>query len=218
MSRKAFHNVLRFFFRILTKLEIINSENIPVTGSCIAVANHINILDGPLIFAIIDRQDATGLAAKKYQKRPLIRWLINSIGGIWINRREPDAQALRAARKYLRDGGILGIAPEGTRSSTAEMIEAKPGAAYLADLAQVPVLPMAITGTETALKSLLRLRRGEVTVSVGKMFTLPQIRRTHRDQDLQANTDEIMCRIASLLPERYRGVYADHPRTLELQK
>lgn len=182
------------------------------------VANHIHILDGPLIFAIIDREDATGLAAKKYQKRPLISWLINSIGGIWINREEPDAQAMRAARKFLRGGGMLGIAPEGTRSSSHTMIRAKPGTAYIADLAMVPVLPMSITGTENVVKSLFRLRRGKVTVTIGEMFSLPAVRRKHRDQDLQANTDEIMCRIASLLPIQYRGIYTDHPRTLELTK
>jgi 1-acyl-sn-glycerol-3-phosphate acyltransferase len=66
------------------------------------------------------------------------------------------------------------------------------------------------------LHHLIRLRRAPVTVHIGKPFSLPPIDRTKRQEDLARGTDEIMCRIAALLPPQYRGVYADHPRLKEL--
>ena len=73
---------------------------------------------------------------------------------------------------------------------------------------------VAIVGTEDAnvVAHLRRLRRVPVVIQAGEPFTLPPIEGQDRDAALQAYTDEIMCRIAALLPPQYRGVYADHPR------
>jgi 1-acyl-sn-glycerol-3-phosphate acyltransferase len=110
----------------------------------------------------------------------------------------------------------LGIAPEGTRSKTGALIAAKPGVAYLAAKAGVPALVMAVTGTEDAGKTILRLRKPRFRVVFGEIFDLPPLDRRDRDAALQRNADEMMCRIAALLPEKYRGVYADHPRLAEI--
>ncbi|MCS6910751.1 MAG: hypothetical protein NZM11_09325 [Anaerolineales bacterium] len=98
---------------------------------------------------------------------------------------------------------------------------AKPGAAALAVAAPVSMVPVAITNTEQLAWAITRLRspfrgRVPVTVTVGLPFTLPPIERGARAARLEEYTAEIMCRIAALLPERYRGVYADHPRLREL--
>ena len=113
---------------------------------------------------------------------------------------------------------MLGIAPEGTRSTVRALLEGKPGTAYLAEMMRVPVVPVAITGTETAMARILTFRPPKIRVHYGKPFTLPPIDRSDRDASLQRNTDEIMSRIAVLLPERYRGFYKDHPRVKELEK
>ena len=99
-------------------------------------------------------------------------------------------------------------------------MHAKTGAANLASKSAAPILPMSITGTETVPTDLRRLRRPHLTVRIGHPFTLPPIDRRQRDADLQRNTDEIMCQIAALLPPKYRGAYANHPRlqTLLSQK
>jgi 1-acyl-sn-glycerol-3-phosphate acyltransferase len=62
----------------------------------------------------------------------------------------------------------------------------------------------------------LRLARPHLYVRFGTPFTLPLLDRKSREASLQCNTDEIMCRIAAMLPEMYRGVYAQHPRLKEL--
>jgi 1-acyl-sn-glycerol-3-phosphate acyltransferase len=118
----------------------------------------------------------------------------------------------------MEKNNILVIAPEGTRSRAGALIEAKPGVSYLAAKLNRPIVPVAITGTEdeVVLANLKKLRRGHITVTAGPAFTLPPLPRENRDEALKRYTDEIMCRIAALLPEKYRGVYADHPRLQEL--
>jgi 1-acyl-sn-glycerol-3-phosphate acyltransferase len=197
-------------------VEVQGLEYIPAQGAGILAANHLGRLDSVLVFSLLERPDATALVADTYKRNPLLRWLINQVGGIWINREQADLGALRAAREHLRKGGLLGIAPEGTRSRTGALTKAKTGAAYLVDKTGVPVIPIAITGTENAFREWMRLRRPRLNVRVGQPFCLPTVQRAEREAVLQRNTEEIMCRIAALLPAKYRGVYSDHPRLNEL--
>jgi 1-acyl-sn-glycerol-3-phosphate acyltransferase len=118
----------------------------------------------------------------------------------------------------MEKNNILVIAPEGTRSRAGSLIEAKSGVSYLAAKLNRPIVPVAITGTEdkVVFGNLKRLRRSHFTVTAGPAFTLPPLPRENRDEALKRYTDEIMCHIAALLPEKYWGVYADHPRLKEL--
>jgi 1-acyl-sn-glycerol-3-phosphate acyltransferase len=179
-------------------------------------SNHLGVLDAPLVFSLIKRRDATSLVAKKHQRNPFFRWVVNKAGGIWINRQQVDFQAIRASHEFVKNGGLLGIAPEGTRSSTGALIEPKTGVAFLASKADVPIVPIAIIGTQNAGREILRLARPEIEVRFGQPFRLPNINRKDRESAMKRNTDEIMCHIAALLPPEYRGVYADHPRLKEL--
>jgi 1-acyl-sn-glycerol-3-phosphate acyltransferase len=98
------------------------------------------------------------------------------------------------------------------------LIEAKPGVSYLATKLNRPILPVALTGTEdeALFGNLKRFRRAHITITAGPAFTLPPLPRENRDEALKRDTDEIMCRIAAILPEKYRGFYAEHPRLKEL--
>jgi 1-acyl-sn-glycerol-3-phosphate acyltransferase len=216
MLRDLLHTLVRFLFYLLCRLEVLGLENIPPQGGAILAANHLSRLDSALVFAVVKRRDVTALVADTYRHNWLLRPLIEAVHGIWINREQADFQALRAARDYLRQGGLLGIAPEGTRSRSGALKEAKTGVAYLADKANVPVVPVALWGTETAVARLLSLRRPDLHIRFGQPFCLPPLAPGDRSAALQRNTDEIMCRIAALLPPAYRGVYADHPRLAQL--
>lgn len=217
MRRRILRQILRFLYNIFFRVEALGLENIPPEGTgCILALNHLSRLDPPLVYIHLDRQDASGMVADKYQHNPFIIPLVESVDGIWVNREDADFRALREARNYLRNGGLLGIAPEGTRSNTRALIPAKTGVAYLADKAEVPVLPAAVFGTEDAVYQVLHFRRPKMTIHFGKPFMLPAVDRSQRDDMLQSNTDEIMCRIAALLPPTYWGVYAEHPRLKEL--
>ncbi len=215
-SRRILRWVVRFLFQSLGRLEITGVENIPREGACIFCANHLGIIDAGFVFMVMERDDLTGFVAEKYQKSFLMRILVRIVQGIWLNRGEADTEAIRQACERLRQGWSLGIAPEGTRSRTGGLIPGKPGVAFLVDRVEVPVIPMAITGTEKILSEFKHLRRPRLTMTVGKPFKLPRFERRERDAALQRNTDEIMCRIAAMLPYQYRGVYAEHPRLVEL--
>jgi len=213
---KTFCLIFRILFRLLSRVQVKGRENLPQSGGYIAAANHLSVIEVPLVYCLINREDVTGLVAKKHQKNTFFRLLIDLMDGIWLNREEIDTRALRTARDHLRNGGVLGIAPEGTRSRTGALLEAKTGVAFLADQARVPILPVAVAGTWQITKEILKLKRPVIKVNFGKPFTLPPVDRMNREQDLKHNTEEIMCQLAALLPPENRGVYADYPRVQQL--
>jgi 1-acyl-sn-glycerol-3-phosphate acyltransferase len=157
------------------------------------------------------------MGAEKYRQVPLLYWLGNQLGVIWVERFNADFSAVRATLARLKKGGVLVLAPEGTRSHTGALQEAWAGVSFLAVKAGVPIVPVALIGSDDSLvfSNLRRLKRTLVTIRVGKPFMLPPIS-GDRDSALKSYTDEIMCRIAALLPPERRGVYAEHPRLKEL--
>lgn len=203
-------------FALLSTREVEGLDNIPPRGPYILVANHLSRLDAPFLLTLVRNDNISGWAAAKYRHHPLFGLIIRLGGGIFIRRGEVDRDALTSALAWLRKGNIFGMAPEGTRSKTGALIRAKTGAAYLADQAEVPVVPIAITGTEAMMQNLLRLRRPRLTARIGEPFRLLSLQESGRIEGLRRNTDEIMCRIAAMLPPAYRGVYAEHPRLKEL--
>lgn len=212
---------LRLFFRIFTRLDVKGLENLPSSGGYIAAANHLGYLDVGIVYLLLNRRDIILIVAEKYRRYAFTRWLVKVLGCIWIDRFNADIHAVRTVLKRLHNGGVLVISPEGTRSKTGALIEGKPGSGYLAAKSGAPVLPVAVAGTEDSrvLPQLLRFRRVQIRLRVGEIFTLPPLEgRTDRDQVLQGYVDEIMCRIAIMLPPAYRGFYANHPRLVELLK
>jgi len=176
------------------------------------VANHLSSIDAPLGLTLIPvRLRITGLAASAHRHDPLIGWLMNLEGVVWVRRGESDRDALRQSLEVLSSGRPLGISPEGTRSKTGALIEAKTGAAFLALQAGVPIVPMTLTDTQKVFPSWRRLRRPTVHVRIGPAFVLPPRGDGPRREHLQYCTDLIMARLASMLPEEYQGFYAGHP-------
>lgn len=222
--KKSTHRIFRFFIRlilgIMARVEIVGFENMPAGGFVIA-ANHIGRLDAALAYYVLDRPDIIMVVAEKYEKFAIFRWLVKLTNGMFVDRYIADIHAIRETLRRLQQGQVFTITPEGTRSGSGNLIEAKPGGIYLAWKAGVPVLPVALTGTEDAqvVERLKHCKRLEVKVIAGQPFTLPQeVKGKGRDATMQQYTDEVMCRIAALLPEDRRGVYAQHPRLKELLK
>jgi len=216
MLREFMRLILYLLFRLLTRPQVSGLENIPPSGGCIITANHLSILDGPLLFTLLSRKDLAALVAKKHQRNPIFRIIVNIAGGIWLDRFTLEVKPLQQVYAHLKKGGLLGMAPEGTRSHNHQMAQAKSGVAFLASKVDVPIIPIALADIDDAVPKILRLGRPKITVRVGKPFRLAAVTRQDRDAILQGNTDDIMCHIAALLPEKYRGVYADHPRLKEL--
>jgi len=218
------YRIVRFLNRIFLKtildLEFINIENAPREGALIVAGNHIGALDALVVYYVVDRRDFIVLVAEYHSQHAFRRWLVKITGAIFVDRYQADFTVLREVLRRLNDGGVLIIAPEGTRSKTGQLLPGQPGTAYLAAKSGVPVLPVSIVGTQDnlILANLKRLRRTPVRINVGEPFTFQPLSRHGREGALQGYTDEIICRIAALLPVEYRGVYAEHPRLNELLK
>lgn len=210
--------LIRALFNLIARVEVKGYEHLPKEGSFVIATNHLGIVDAPIAFYALDRWDMFVLIAEKWEKVALFRFLGKYFNFIFIDRFNPDIKALRKVINLMEENNILVIAPEGTRSRVGSLIEAKPGVSYLATKLNRPILPVALTGTEDKafFGNLKRLRRAHITVTAGTTFTLPPLPRQDRDEVLKQYTDEIMCHIAALLPEKYRGFYAGNPRLREL--
>lgn len=219
MRLKFTRFLLRFLLRWLAHVEVLGRENIPTGGNFIIASNHIGLVDAFLPFYIIDNTNLVLLVGEKWEKNWATRWLGRGLNFLFVDRFNPDLKAIRAVIARMKKGEILVITPEGTRSKLGYLIEGKPGVSYLAAKLGYPLLPVGISGSfdEIFFGQLKHLRRPHVIVSIGPVFSLPPLpaEALRRDQALLDDTDEIMCRIAALIPVEQRGFYAGHPRLKE---
>jgi 1-acyl-sn-glycerol-3-phosphate acyltransferase len=203
--------------KLIADIEIHGLEKLP-EGNVIVAANHLGRLDTAALLCVLDREDIIMPVAEKYKNHPLYGAIGRAANAIWLNRFDADYSAFRQILDRMKQGGILVIAPEGTRSKTEALQEGKMGVAFLASKSGYPVLPVAVTGTEDRLivENLKHFRRSKITATAADLFYIDIPKGKGREKAMRQATDEIMCQIAVLLPESYRGVYADHPRLKEL--
>jgi len=195
------------FFRVLSRMDVRGRENIPLTGPLIVAANHMHVFDLPIVFSVIPRRQ-TVFAANKWQGK-FAGWLMQVFAdAIFVERGEPDRQAIAKALEVVQQGGALGVAPEGTRSRTGGLIEGKPGTVYLASRSGAPILPVVIWGQDRAMHDWAHLRRAEIHVRIARPMTLPLGAEHARSVELASYTDLLMLTLARMLPQEYRGVYA----------
>jgi 1-acyl-sn-glycerol-3-phosphate acyltransferase len=214
--------IVRFLNRMLVKaildIKFYNLDSQPREGALIVAGNHLGVLDALIVFSVIDKRDYIVMVAEYHKNYAFRRWLGKIVGAIFVDRYQADFAALREVMKRLNQGGVLIISPEGTRSKTGGLLPGQPGTAYLASKTGISVLPVSIVGSEDRLilANLKRLRRSPVKVVFGEAIRFAPVSREGREQALQGYTDEIMCQIAAILPEEYRGEYANHPRLKQL--
>ena len=215
--RYIIRGLIRFIFNLIARVDVGGYEHLPKDTSFVIATNHLGIVDVPIAFYALDRWDMFVVIGEKWRNVGLFRWVGKHFNFIFIDRFNPDIKALRQIISLMERNNILVIAPEGTRSRTGALIEAKPGVSYLATKLKRPIVPVGITGTEDSnlFTNVRKLRRSHITVTAGPAFTLPPLPKENRDEVLKNYTDEIMCHIAALLPEKYRGFYADYPRLKE---
>lgn len=209
--------LVRAVINLIARVEIKGYENVPQDRGFVIATNHLGRLDVAMLFYALDGNFILPVA-EKYEHHWLYGPIGDGMGAIWLDRFNADVGSVREILARMKAGGILVIAPEGTRSKTEAMAEGKPGVAYLAMKAGLPILPVALTGTEdrVVVERLKHFKKSKIQVKVGPAFLLPPVKGRERDAALKNYTDEIMCRIGALLPEKYRGVYAEHPRLKEL--
>jgi 1-acyl-sn-glycerol-3-phosphate acyltransferase len=194
----------------LARVEVEGLEHVPDKGPYLLLTNHLHWLDPPALMAAFPYRGYVFAAAKR-EKHWFFGPLFRSLDAIWVHRGEVDRKALRQAMAVLKGGGVLGMAPEGTRSDTGTLQRGRGGAAYLAYRASAPVVPVVVAGQENVFSSLKHLRRAQIRIVFGQPFAprpLPQGARAGATE-IRAFTEEIMYSLAALLPQEYRGLYSD---------
>lgn len=206
LFRKWMHYLMRLLIITLTRPTVTGMENFPKKGPALVVINHLGDADVVLVGAYAPIM-FEGMGKIELREHWLAGSLMRAYGIIWVHRGRPDRKAIRAALDALAEGRIVGLAPEGRQTVTGGLEEGNEGAAFLALKSGVPIVPMAMTGTENEniLGHLKRFQRARVTLSVGKPFFLPA--QADRQTMLQEGTRQIMQSLAELLPESYRGNY-----------
>jgi len=171
------------------------------------ISNHTGQLEVAVFFGQLAPRPITGWAKMEAWDNAFLNWLFNLWGLIPVRRGEADTSALRKAIKALDDGYIFGIAPEGTRNKTGRLKRGRPGAVLLATRSDASILPLVHWGGEKFLQNLFRFKRTDFHIRVGKPFklSLEGVKMTREIR--QQIADEMMLRIAELMPPEYHGVY-----------
>jgi len=194
------------------RIEVMGLENVPKKGAFILASNHVNLADPPILIVKTPRRIAW-MAKKELFDVPIIGLCYRFYGCLPVKRGQADLTALRKAQEALDRGLPLGMFPEGTRTGKPGLKEAEPGTALIALRTGVPVLPVAISGSEPCtfpggLFYWLTRRQPKIRVVFGELFSLPAPLPI-RKPDVEAGTTRIMREIAALLPPEYRGVYGE---------
>lgn len=207
--RRTFRPIFRLLFHILGGVKITGKENIPKRRPYIIAMNHVSLFEAPFLVAFWPVPPEIAGAIEVWS-RPGQNILARGYHGIPVHRGEFDRQMLDMTVAVLKSGRPLLLAPEGGRTHAIGMRRALPGIAYIADKANVPVVPVGIVGTtEDYFARAMHLQRPTLEMRIGKPIHLSDVpdAGSERRKVLQANADQIMLAIAELLPPEYRGVY-----------
>jgi 1-acyl-sn-glycerol-3-phosphate acyltransferase len=209
LTYKVVMSLMRGLIDLLCRVDDSQLDRVPQDGPLILIANHINFLEVPLVYAYLRPRPITGFAKAESWDNPLKAFLFDLVDGIPLDRGEADMNAFRQALAALEEGCILAIAPEGTRSYHGRLQRGLAGITLLALRSGAPIQPMVHCGGELFWKNLRRLRRTDVDLVVGNVFYLEASEARVTSQVRQQMIDEAMYQMAALLPPVYRGVYSD---------
>jgi 1-acyl-sn-glycerol-3-phosphate acyltransferase len=135
--------VLKLFFHFTSE----GGENIPRSGAFIVAANHVSYLDPPIMGALFFGKQINFMAKSELFEVPLLSFAIRRLGAFPVVRESADTKALKHAIALLKEGRIVGIFPEGKRSSSGEILEGELGIALIAKQTKAPLIPCAIIGS-----------------------------------------------------------------------
>jgi 1-acyl-sn-glycerol-3-phosphate acyltransferase len=200
--------VLRALFHLLCRLDVSELRRLPRRGPALLVMNHINFLEAPLVAVFAASPRLAALSKKENLNNPFYGYFAGLWNAIPIDRGGVDTESFKRCLDWIANDGILGLAPEGTRSRDGVLIQGKAGVAVLAQRAGVPIWPVAHFGTEDFWKNLKSFKRCSISFRVGQPYMIePAASMTKSIR--QEVADEIMASIARLMPDKYRGPYTN---------
>ena len=200
--------IIHAILRTICKVDSKELEKIPSKGPYIIAMNHTNFLEVPMIFTHLLPRKVVGIVKKETWRGGLIKWVATKWEAISVDREGQTTETFRQSRKVLRDGYFLIIAPEGTRSKDGRLRLGKPGVISIALRSKVPIIPVVHFGGENIINNLKSFKRTIFTFKVGTPIILRPEGKANHDKR-KYFTDQLMYRLAELLPVKYRGVYSN---------
>jgi 1-acyl-sn-glycerol-3-phosphate acyltransferase len=134
--------------RLIAPLRVYGAERVPMTGGLVVAANHFSWIDPPALGAASPRT-LYYMAKVEAHRIPGLGQLMRSFGAFAVRRGESDRDAVRTMREIVRDGHALGMFVEGTRQKSGVPGSAQPGAAMVAINESVPLIPVALHGSQS---------------------------------------------------------------------
>ncbi len=199
----VFRGLLKMFFKFdASPLQTVQAE-----GPLIITANHTHALDGPLLYVFMRPRNMVAMAKKELWDIPFTRFIMNRWKSIPVDRDAMGRETMNACFAVLKNNNILAIAPEGTRSKSGVLQEGKSGVAYIAYREKAPIIPIVTLGFDGFRENIRRLRRTPLLVKVGTPYEIVEQPGRLDGAGREALMDEIMIRLAALLPEEKRGRY-----------
>jgi len=201
--------IIKGLMHISCKLDVKELQNVPKNGPMILLANHISFMEAPILYLFMQPRRTIALGKIELWNSLATRTLMNWWECIPVRRGEIDIKSIKECFSVLDKGDFLCIAPEGTRSPQGILNRGQAGTSFIAIKQKVPMLPVVHIGLENFSKNIKRLKRTPVKIRVGKPFTLILEKKRFNSDERQEITDEIMRRMALLLPVENQGYYAD---------
>ncbi|GKX67738.1 lysophospholipid acyltransferase family protein [Inconstantimicrobium mannanitabidum] len=209
---------VRGYIKKYADLEVNGLENIDnAKGPIIFICNHLSNADALILHELLKDSDPYFVAGVKLTTDPVTNFGMEMVKTINIKPNSADKEAMTNIVKTVKEGNNLFIFPEGTRSRTGAMIEARKGILLIVRLTKATVIPIGISGTEKVLPIRQdgdmggeRWQQGRVKVNIGTAVSLPAKEKDEAKHDYEDRClTTLMKSIAKLLPESYRGVYGE---------
>lgn len=198
--------LLRILIRVFLDLDLHGTENVPRTGPVIIAISHSSFID-PVIAGPCIPREVTPMAKAEAFNYPVLGWVLRAYGAFPVRRGEADISAFKMALTILRRNSTIVIAPEGHRSETGKLQRGREGAIMLSVRSGAPIQPVAVWGGKGFWSNLAHLRRTQVHWYIGQPV-IPAVQKPTREQ-MAEMSDELMMRIAEMMPPEIRGYYAD---------
>jgi 1-acyl-sn-glycerol-3-phosphate acyltransferase len=208
--RALMRGFARVLFGAAFRLTYTNTQNVPDTGGAILLMNHISLLDPILCIAAVRNRFVLPMSKVENSRHPIIGPLVRFYGGYTVNRGEVDRKALTNSIELIKSGQLILIAPEGTRQDNG-LTQPKDGLAFVATKADAIIIPAAISGAQTWMDDLKKLRRVAINVNFGRPFRFKTDGRARIPREaLGLMSEEAMYQLAAAIQDpQLRGVYAD---------